>query len=62
MRANSSLLSLIPRIIRAGLRLSNPCALRVVAVGFNNRGDVIDIATNLPRFRERRGTVKEDTP
>lgn len=43
----SHLSTLIPRMIRAGLRLHG-CRYRVVAAGISHDGSVISIATNQP--------------
>lgn len=50
MRAHIS--NLLPRMIRAALKVSS-CSYRVVAVGFDRRLRIINIATNLPRLATR---------
>jgi len=52
------LTSLLPRAIRAALRV-HTCRYRVVAVGVDYRSRVIGLATNMPRL-ERRGWHAEE--
>jgi hypothetical protein len=48
----SHLSSIIPRMIRAGLRY-NHCRYHIVAIGIDNRDRIISLATNLPRLKSR---------
>lgn len=48
----SHLSTLIPRMIRAGLRVS-ACRMRVVAAGIDGKNRIISIATNSPRLPNR---------
>lgn len=48
----SHLSTIIPRMIRAGLRVSQ-CRVRVVAAGVDSRGRIISISTNSPRLPKR---------
>lgn len=43
---------LVPRMIRAGLRVKE-CRYRVVAAGIDNKDRIISIATNRPRLKNR---------
>ena len=48
----SHITSLVPRMIRAGLRV-HFCRYRVIAAGIDNRNRIISIATNSPRLPNR---------
>lgn len=48
----SHISTLVPRMIRAGLRVDD-CRYRVVAAGIDNRNRIISIATNRPKLRTR---------
>lgn len=50
MRAHIS--TLVPRMIRAGLKIHN-CRFRVIAAGIDSHNRIISIATNRPRFQNR---------
>lgn len=56
MRSHIS--TLIPRMIRAGMKIHN-CRFRVIAAGIDSRNRIISIATNRPRF-EKRGLHAEE--
>lgn len=48
----SHITSLIPRMIRAGLKVHS-CRYRVIAAGIDNRNRIISLATNCPRLPNR---------
>jgi hypothetical protein len=48
----SHLSTLIPRMIRAGLRVHS-CRYRVVAAGIDSNGQIISIRTNTPHLPNR---------
>lgn len=45
--------TLIPRMVRAGLKADSSMRYRVVAAGIDHRNRIISIATNRPRFQTR---------
>jgi hypothetical protein len=48
----SHISTLIPRMIRAGMRVTD-CRFKVVAAGIDHNNRIISIATNKPRFAKR---------